>query len=123
MGLYLNRWNDSFQRVLNSYIYVDKSMLINVTNSNLGTNDKYMCVTRMRRSCKSLALAMLNAYYSKGCDSQEQFKDLKISKDKTYQTHLNKHNVIWIDLTGIYCSIRDKNDFLKEFEETVLDDL
>ena len=48
---------------------------------------------------------------------------MKISKDKSYEIHLNKHNVIWIDLTGIYCSIRDKNDFLKEFEETVLDDL
>ena len=75
MGRYLNRRNDYFQRVLNSYIYVDKSMLISITNSNLGTNDKYMCVTRMRRSGKIIALAMLNAYFSKGCDSQEQFKD------------------------------------------------
>ena len=70
MGRYLNRRNDSFQRVLNSYIYVDKSMLINVTNSNLGTDNKYMCVTRMRSSVKIIALAMLNAYYSKGCDSR-----------------------------------------------------
>lgn len=123
MGIYLNTRNDYFQMLLNSDIYVDKSMLINVTNSNLGTDNKYMCVTRMRRSGKTIALAMLNAYYSKGCDSKEQFKDLKISQDESYLKHLNKHNVIWIDLTDIYCSITDKKDFIKEFEDSVLDDL
>ena len=123
MGRYLNRWNDSYQEVLNSDIYVDKSMLISITNSNLGTNDKYMCVTRMRRSGKSMALGMLNAYYSKGCDSQEQFKNLKISKDESYQTHLNKHYVFWIDLTGVYCEMDDEEDFVVKFEESVLKDL
>ena len=61
MGRYLNRWNDSYQEVLNSDIYVDKSMLISITNSNLGSDNKYMCVTRMRRYGKSMALGMLNA--------------------------------------------------------------
>ena len=98
-------------------------MLINATNSNLATDNKYMCITRMRRSGKSLALAMLNAYYSKDCDSQEQFKDLKISKDKTYKTHLNKHYVIWIDLTGVYNELDDEEDFVVKFEESVLKDL
>ena len=82
-----------------------------------------MCVTRMRPSGESLALAMLNTYYSKGCDSQEQFKDFKISKDKTYQTHLNKHYVIWIDLTGVYNELDDEQDFVIKFEESVLKDL
>lgn len=45
---YINQSNDYFQMVLNSKIYVDKSMLINVTNNNIGTANKYMCVTRMR---------------------------------------------------------------------------
>ena len=37
-------------------------------------------VTRPRRFGKTLALSMLNAYYSKGCDSKELFKDLKYQK-------------------------------------------
>ena len=40
-----------------------------------------MCVTRPRRFGKSMALSLLNAYYSKGCDSRELFKDLKAYSD------------------------------------------
>ena len=120
----MNTGSAEFESYLYDDIFVDKSLLIKTINNNLTKkNIKYMCITRMRRSGKSLAIAMLNAYYSRGCDSKEQFKNLKISKDESYETHLNKHNVIWIDLTGGYCDIRDKNDFLKELEESVLDDL
>ncbi len=66
MSNFFNKNNDSFKLSLNSKIFIDKSGLINVTNSNLRTNDKFMCVTRPRRFGKSMALAMLNAYYSKG---------------------------------------------------------
>ncbi len=120
---YINQSNDYFQMVLNSKIYVDKSMLINVTNNNIGTANKYMCVTRMRRSGKTIAESMLNAYYSKGCDSRDQFYNLKISKCNSYEKHLNKHNVLWIDLTDIYCNIKDKDDFTKRLEKSILDDL
>ena len=37
--------------------------------------------------------------------------------------YLNKHNVIWIDIASLYTDIRDKNDFFKELETNLLDDL
>ena len=37
--------------------------------------------------------------------------------------YLNKHNVIWIDMASLYTDIRDKNDFFKELETNLLDDL
>ncbi len=66
---------------------------------------------------------MLNAYYSKGCDSRELFADLKISKDPSFGDHLNKHNVIWIDLSKIYTRLNDKNEFVKKLKDVLLKDL
>ena len=42
MGVYLNPGNVDFQEVLNSKIYVDKSELIQYTNSVLRTTQKYI---------------------------------------------------------------------------------
>lgn len=46
---------------------------------------------------------MLCAYYDKTCDSSSLFDDLAIAEDNsgTYQKHLNKYDVIYLDITGI----------------------
>ena len=82
MGIYLNPSNKGFKEILASEIYVDKTMLISELNKLIGTADQYVCVSRPRRFGKTIATKMLCAYYSKGCDSREVFKDLKISKDR-----------------------------------------
>jgi hypothetical protein len=124
MGLYLNLKNDNFISYYNDDIFVDKSMIISKVNDSLNkASKKFMCVTRPRRFGKTLALSMLNAYYSKGCDSREIFKDLKISKDSSFEKHLNKHNVIWIDMASVYTSIRDKSMFFDELEGNLIDSL
>ncbi len=124
MSFYLNQNNGKFLSYYNDEVFIDKSMMINVINKNFNKETfKYMCVTRPRRFGKTMALSMLNAYYSKGCNSKEIFEKLNISKDSTYLDHLNKHNVIWLDMANIYTSIRDKNDFLIELETNLLDDL
>lgn len=41
---------------------------------------------------------MLTAYYSKGCDSSEMFKNFNISRYEDYAKHLNKYNVIHLDI-------------------------
>ncbi len=79
-----------------------------------------MCVTRPRRFGKSLALSMLNAYYSKGCDSRDLFKDLAISKDPSFDEHLNKHNVFCIDMNGLYSNLNDPKDFVAALKGEIL---
>ncbi len=37
---------------------------------------------------------MLVAYYSKGCNSEELFDKLEISKSSSYKDNLNKYDVI-----------------------------
>jgi len=121
MGSYLNQNNDSFIESLNSKIFVDKTKLIGITNDNLRTYDKFMCVTRPRRFGKTMALSMLNAYYSKGCDSASLFDNLNISKDESYLKHLNKHNVIWIDMSRIY--LKYKNESIQNLNKVIVDDI
>lgn len=60
MGIYLNPGNDNFIDALNTGIYVDKTLLIDETNSRLGnSNFKFLCVARTRRFGKSMAGNML----------------------------------------------------------------
>ena len=63
MGIYLNPGNDGFWEAVRSKIYVDKTGLISYTNELIGTEQKFICVSRPRRFGKSMALKMLAAYY------------------------------------------------------------
>lgn len=97
MGIYLNPDNTDYQRALNSRIYIDKSELMSYTNSIMNTEQQFICVSRPRRFGKSMAVNMLTAYYSRGCDSGELFQNLKIAKAESFEKHMNKYNVIHIN--------------------------
>jgi hypothetical protein len=123
MAIYLNQNGENFFQYKNARIFVDKSLLIKATNAVLRSKDAFMCVTRPRRFGKTLALSMLNAYYSKGCDSRELFKDLKIAEDPSFESHLNKHNVFLIDMASLYTNLIDKGDFVPRLRRNILADL
>ena len=99
MGILLNPGNAEFKMSFNSDIYVDKSELIIQTNSILNKENRFVCISRPRRFGKSMAANMLTAYYSCGCDSKVFFDKLKISKADDYTEHLNKYNVIHLNMT------------------------
>ena len=65
MGIYLNPGNSLFQRRLNSEIFVDHSLLIELTSKVIDTDDNMLCISRPRRFGKSTDVNMLVAYYSK----------------------------------------------------------
>ncbi|MDE7188074.1 MAG: ATP-binding protein [Lachnospiraceae bacterium] len=98
MGIYLNPWNDGFREAIRSEIYVDKTGLIAHTNKYMNTEQKYICVSRPRRFGKSMALKMLAAYYSCGCTSADLFKGRKIEEEITYQEHLNRYDVVFLNM-------------------------
>ena len=98
MGQYFNPGNESFKRALNSQIYVDKSGIIGFTNSILNTEQSFVAVSRARRFGKSMAIGLMTAYYSKGCDSKELFKGLKAEQLPSFEKELNNSNVIRVDL-------------------------
>lgn len=98
MGRFVNPNNSAFQVALNSQIYVDKTGMIAYINRVLGTMEGYICNSRPRRFGKSITANMLTAYYSKGCDSEAMFAGLEISKSADFKKHLNKYDVIHIDV-------------------------
>ena len=123
MGRFVNPDNSAFQVALNSRIYVDKTGLIEYTNSVLDTTNAYICNSRPRRFGKSYAANMLAAYYSKGADSEQMFSGLRISKDADFKKHLNKYDVIHIDIQWFLANCDDVNNVVKYVTEAVLDEL
>ena len=106
MGMYINKGNNGFRMIRNSE-YVDKSGLINVINRTLFTEWRFSCITRCRRFGKSMAAKMLAAYYDCTCDSRELFADLEIAKDPSFEKHLNKYRVIYLDMTDFITKFKD----------------
>lgn len=102
MGIYLNPGNEQFSVSVNSELYVDKTELIQYTNSRIGKDRPLVCSSRPRRFGKTMAVTMLAAYYSKGCCSEKLFDGLKISKNDFFKTHLNKYHVIFLDIQWMY---------------------
>lgn len=105
MSKFINIGNTDFISVRKDE-YVDKSMLIAYVNSVLGTQRKFLCVTRARRFGKSLAAKMLCAYYDHSCDSHSLFQDLKIAKDSSFPLHLNHYPVIYLDASVFTTSLK-----------------
>ncbi len=122
MGRYINIGNDSFRKVRNGE-YVDKSPLIGYVNRALNTEHNMLCLTRARRFGKSMAAKMLNAYYDQSVDSRPLFADLQIAQDTTFEQHLNRYPVIYLDITTFTtrCSA-DMQQVLSVMNEALITD-
>ncbi|MDE7416107.1 MAG: ATP-binding protein [Lachnospiraceae bacterium] len=122
MGIYLNPDNDGFWTSVRSKIYVDKTGLIACTNELLNTEQKFICVSRPRRFGKSMALKMLAAYYSCGCDSVDLFKGLKIEREKSFREHLNQFDVIYLNMQQFLIEA-ESQELTKYLEQEVLEEI
>ena len=92
MGVYFNPSNESFTKDRNYKIYVDKTELLEYLNELIGTPKNCVAVSHARRFGKSHAAGMIDAYYSRGCDSTKLFEDTKIAASadfKKYTTVIN----------------------------------
>jgi hypothetical protein len=119
MGNYLNLGNAGFESIRKG-IYVDKTGLLSFINSTLGTKSKLTCVSRPRRFGKSFAAQMLCAYYDKTCDSRALFEDLKIAKDSSFEEHLNKYDVVYLDMTMFLTGTNNIKNVLSDISEHII---
>ena len=122
MGIYLNPDNKGFWKAVRSEIYVDKTGLIAVTNKCINTEQQHICVSRPRRFGKSMALKMLAAYYSCGCDSADLFRGLKIEQDESFVKHLNKYDVIYLNMQQFLIKAK-KKEVTEYLDQAVTADL
>ncbi len=116
---YLNPGNEGFVAILNGN-YIDKTGLIDLVNSTVGTAQNLTCISRPRRFGKSFAAKMLCAYYDCTCDSRDLFKNYEISKSKSFGKHLNKYNVIYLDITGFISELKVANANLSDIASNIM---
>lgn len=125
MGKYLNIGNAGFTAIRKGG-YVDKTALIAFINATLGTKNKLTCVSRPRRFGKSFAAQMLCAYYDRSCDSHALFEGLAIAQDSSFEKHLNKYDVIYLDITEFTSDAfikKEIQNMVLNLERKVIDEL
>ncbi len=147
-GVFLNpKGNNAFTDIVNnriSKVFVDKTDFIGKTIDRLDSDAKLIAFTRPRRFGKTVMAQMLASYYSKEADNRAVFSNRKISSYKgeklidnqmttiTYETYLNKFNVIYIDMNTIdrrystYVStekIENVSDIVDYLEYSVISEL
>lgn len=112
-----------FQKAINSEFYVDKSLMIEKISARIMTGNQYICVTRPRRFGKTMNANMLGAYYTKGAESEKLFGRLAISRSPSYQKHINRHNVIYIDFSRMPDFCESYREYIQNIVENLKDDL
>ncbi len=121
-GQYVNPGNQGFQLIANSN-YVDKTMLIDLLNTRIGTTERLICISRPRRFGKSFAAQMLSAYYDCSCDSHNLFDGKRIAECNSYSTHINQYHVICFDVTSFISVARRNERPLSEVPNMIVDAL
>ncbi len=100
MGTFLNPGNSGFADIRTTR-YIDKTGLIGVINGTISTPQKLTCISRPRRFGKSYAAQMLCAYYDRTVDSHDLFDGLEIAGAADYEAHLNRYDVIYLNMTDV----------------------
>ena len=122
MGTYLNPGNGGFERIAKSG-YIDKTGMIGIINNRINTTNNLICISRPRRFGKSYAAQMLCAYYDHTCNSHSLFDDKEISKTERYADHLNKYNVIYLDIAGFISDVTRQNGNIKKVVNKIADSI
>ena len=120
MGIYFYPNNGSFTKDINSEIYIDKTGLLEYLNKVICTNANCISVSHARRFGKSHAAGMIDAYYSLGCDSYDLFKDTDIATKDSFKKHLNKYNVIHLDVASFWDSYKD--NIVEKIQDYIFDE-
>ncbi|MDE6055874.1 MAG: AAA family ATPase [Lachnospiraceae bacterium] len=76
---------------------------------------------------KSFSAKMLCAYYDKTCDSSALFNDLEISQKeelyRSYRQHINKYDVIYLDMTYLKLFSGDFQNIVSYISEKITEEL
>lgn len=124
MGTYVNPDHELFKISVHSKVFVDKTLILDDLNSRIRDDSRFICVSRPRRFGKSVTANMLCAYYSKGCDSSSLFAPLKIAQSSSYIAHLNRHNVIFLNMQDFLSNAHgDVTCMLADIDQAVMNEL
>ncbi|MBS7379662.1 MAG: AAA family ATPase, partial [Bradymonadales bacterium] len=113
MGIFLNPGNVGFKQIIKPKTYVDKTGIIAYLNEWIDTDSRFVCVSRARRFGKTVAARTIRAYYDKSCNSHDLFAPYEIARDPSYEEHINKYDVIGLDVQSFFLLDDDPQAFIK----------
>ncbi|MBQ1266145.1 MAG: AAA family ATPase [Proteobacteria bacterium] len=123
MGVYLNPSKSIFNDCALSEIYVDKSGLLQHLNRWVSRDGRFVCLTRPRRFGKSMAAAMIAAYYCNAYDSHDIFDKLEVHTIPTYEQHINQYAVISFDAQSFRDRVDSPLDFVPSLHRAIGEEL
>ncbi len=118
MGIYLNRTSPykKYSAVVSDEYFVDKTLLINELIPALGSERRFICITRPRRFGKTVMANMAAAFFGRAQDSSVMFGRFNIASCSSYSRHLNQHDVIFIDFSRIPRNCRSYEQYIERIQ-------
>jgi len=127
MTYFINRniEKNEFKLAFETDYFIDKSELISKINTIINKKDRFLCITRPRRFGKTINAMMLESYYSKNANFKNIFDKLKISDSESCLTHLNNHNVVYLQLNELpdVSSNVTYDDFINRYKNILFEDI
>lgn len=125
MGLFLNTASPLtlYGEMVKSTYFVDKTVFISKISERIGTNNKYICITRPRRFGKTVMANMLGAFFTKNVNSLDIFSSLKISQNEQIMQRMNQYNVIYIDFSRVSVANASYHSYIENISSILKCDL
>ncbi|MDC7288607.1 ATP-binding protein [Blautia schinkii] len=98
MGIYLNSKTayHLFKIDTEQPYFVDKTQILEEIIPLVENGGSQVCITRPRRFGKTVMANLISSFFSRGCNAEDIFGKLQISKYVDYQQYMNKYPVIHI---------------------------
>lgn len=125
MGFYLNNKAvySLYKSEASKPYFVDKTMILQELFPLIEEGKSYLCITRPRRFGKTVMANLIGSFLVKDIDASEVFDRMKIAEYPEYKTHLNQHNVIYIDFSKMDDSCSSYQDYISNIKELLREDL
>lgn len=125
MGIYLNSSSSysKYQETVANPFFVDKSALLEELSALIGSDSKYICITRPRRFGKTVMANMIASFFTRSVDSTHIFDRLKIAESEEYRKHLNRYNVIFVDFSWMPSGVTTYEAYIDNLKTLIREDL
>ena len=125
MGMYLNSKApyEMYKKVIQNPYFIDKSSLLTELIPSFDSINCYCCITRPRRFGKTVMANMIAAFFGKTDRKDRIFDNLVISREPEYKSHLNRHDVVYIDFSRAPKGCKNYAQYIARIENGVVEDL
>ena len=125
MGIYLNSRTafHLFKIDTEQPYFVDKSEILEEIIPLVEQGGNQICITRPRRFGKTVMANLISSFFSKGCDAEGVFKQLRIADHKIYKQYLNQYPVIHISFNKQPRRCSSYSDYIERIERILIKDI